>query len=97
MIREDKVIGAIGTAHRDAKPFSEQQVALLKSFADQAVIAIENATLLNALRQRTDDLTRSLRGPAKYTGPPCPDAEAGLAWSTDCGNRSRDQEPAQFR
>ena len=60
MIREDKVIGAIGTAHREAKPFSEQQVALLKSFADQAVIAIENATLLHALRQRTDDLTRSL-------------------------------------
>ena len=60
MIRGDKVIGAIATARREAKAFNEKQVALIKAFADQAVIAIENARLLNELRQRTQDLTELL-------------------------------------
>ena len=47
MIREDKVIGAIGTARRGVEPFDDKQVALVKAFADQAVIAIENTRLLN--------------------------------------------------
>jgi len=55
-----KVIGALNTAHRDPIAFTDRQVALIKSFADQAVIAIENARLLNELRQRTHDLSRSL-------------------------------------
>lgn len=56
MIRGDKVIGAIATGHREPKPFSEKQVALLKAFADKAVIAIENARLLKALRERTEQV-----------------------------------------
>src|SRR2546423_11933907 len=60
MLSGDKVIGAIVTARRDAQPFTDKQASLIKAFADQAVIAIENARLFNELRQRTTDLTESL-------------------------------------
>ena len=57
MIRDDKVIGAIGTAHREPKPFSDKQVALLGAFAAQAVIAIENTRLLSELRESLQQQT----------------------------------------
>jgi len=60
MMREGRVIGAIVTAHRDAIPFTDKQVALIKSFADQAVIAIENVRLFEAEQQRTAELAESL-------------------------------------
>ena len=60
MLRDGKVIGAIGVAREGTKPFTEKQVDLIKTFAAQAVIAIENTRLFNELRQRTDDLTESL-------------------------------------
>ena len=61
MIREDKVIGAIGTARRSADSFDDKQIALIKTFADQAVIAIENARLFDEVRARTEELSESLR------------------------------------
>jgi two-component system NtrC family sensor kinase len=60
IIREGRAIGAIVTAHRDEAAFNDQKVALIKSFADQAAIAIENARMFNELRQRTADLSESL-------------------------------------
>jgi GAF domain-containing protein len=57
MIREDKVIGVIGTARRSAEPFDDKQIALVKAFAAQAVIAIENTRLLNELRESLQQQT----------------------------------------
>jgi signal transduction histidine kinase len=61
MIRGNIVIGAIGVAQHEPVPFSEKQVALIRSFADQAVIAIENTRLFDEVQKRTEDLSESLQ------------------------------------
>jgi signal transduction histidine kinase len=61
MLRGDSAIGVLSVARPAPGPLSEKQLAILKTFADQAVIAIENTWLLKELRQRTDDLTESLQ------------------------------------
>jgi len=59
LLREGVAIGCIAVRRREVRPFTDKQIALLKTFADQAVIAIENVRLFKQLTQKTVELETS--------------------------------------
>src|SRR6266478_2124439 len=60
MLRGDTALGMIAVTRQAPTPFSDQQVALLQTFADQAVIAIENVRLFKELEARNREVTEAL-------------------------------------
>ena len=60
MLREGQPIGSMSVLRAEVRPFTDQQIALVQTFADQAVIAVENVRLFQELQTRTSELTRSV-------------------------------------
>src|SRR5207247_6744028 len=60
MLREGDPVGIIVVTRAEPRPFSDNEIELLKTFADQAVIAVENVRLFKELQARTGELTQSV-------------------------------------
>ena len=61
LMREDEAIGALMVRRTEVRPFTDKQIELVTTFADQAVIAIENVRLFDEVQARTRDLAESLQ------------------------------------
>jgi signal transduction histidine kinase len=66
MLREDVAIGAILIRRTEIRPFSQKQIALLKTFADQAVIAIENVRLFQEIQEKNEELEAANRHKSQF-------------------------------
>ncbi len=61
LMREDELVGIFSLGRPEPEPFTQSQIKLTQTFADQAAIAIENARLFNEVKTKTDDLSEALQ------------------------------------
>ena len=97
LLRGEDVVGMLVVRRKTPGAFPQNTVDLIKTFATQSVLAIQNARLFESVEDSHARAGEVAGGLADCTGPSGSDGEACLARSTDCRHRARDQEPAQFR
>ena len=97
LLRGEDVVGMLVVRRKTPGAFPQNTVDLIKTFATQSVLAIQNARLFDSVENSHSRAGEVAGALADCTRPSGSDREAGIAWSTDCRHRARDQEPAQFR